>query len=125
MLRSCSLFRKKIDENLKVLLHRLDERNTPLFGGSFHLLVVRRSRYLDRKLNIRSSAALVGLGRERERERERERDEESFGFYTRRSDQEGGLKDIFPEADHGGIGLYDTLFSDVHMKVRTQEGLMS
>ena len=31
-------------------------------------------------------------------------------FYTHRSDQEGGSRDIFLEADLGGNGLYDTLF---------------
>ena len=47
---------------------------------------------------------MVGL---EEWERERET---CIGFYTRRSDQEGGSKDIFREADLGGNGLYDTLF---------------
>ena len=50
---------------------------------------------------------MVGL---EEWEREREKVGKIGDFYTRRSDQEGGSKDIFLEADLGGNGLYDTLF---------------
>ena len=42
--------------------------------------------------------------------REREKVGKIGDFYTHRSDQEGGSRDIFREADLGGNGLYDTLF---------------
>ena len=88
---------KMFDENLKVLLHCLDERNTPLFGRSFHLLVVLRSGSLGRKLHVRSSAAWGSS-----RKWVRERDKRRICTWSRieRVDQETSFK----QADLGGHG---------------------
>ena len=109
------------DENLKVLLHRLDERNTSLFGGS--LSVVLLSRSLQKPLGWRGffelccrqlhSSASTMLPRWKW---ERERDKRRFLCTLSR------IERVDPETSFSRRTLEDTVTCSYHVYVTTVLG---